>query len=208
MLQDCHFAILSAPSTSSRSSVQPTPPSRLVIGSSAMHTLFCLVDGEAFSKGFSVKVYAAATVDDLKDVIKADKASDLLTTLPMSSPSEKRPSPLQFTSMKPSPSARWTSKKFTVSLIQQTTCTCCCCTSSKQGVPVMVQRPPQESDKAERIYMQDLNQPDRKASKMATRSRTRRTLRDSMLGRLVCKALEPSLNEDGSIQDLSGLAVF
>jgi hypothetical protein len=39
-----------------------------------MHTLFCLVDGEAFSKGFSVKVYPTATVDDLRDVIKAKKA--------------------------------------------------------------------------------------------------------------------------------------
>ncbi|KAG9062573.1 hypothetical protein KI688_005488 [Linnemannia hyalina] len=37
-------------------------------------TLFCLVDGEATSNAFSVKVPSSGTVDDLKDVIKTKKA--------------------------------------------------------------------------------------------------------------------------------------
>ncbi|KAG0351335.1 hypothetical protein BGX24_007882, partial [Mortierella sp. AD032] len=37
-------------------------------------TLFCLVDGEATSNAFSVKVPSSDTVDDLKELIKVKKA--------------------------------------------------------------------------------------------------------------------------------------
>ncbi|KAF9167590.1 hypothetical protein DFQ26_003933 [Actinomortierella ambigua] len=37
-------------------------------------TLFCLVDGEATSNAFSVKAPSSGTVDDLKKLIKAEKA--------------------------------------------------------------------------------------------------------------------------------------
>jgi len=37
-------------------------------------TLFCLVDGEATSNAFSVKILSSDTVDDLKDLIKTKKA--------------------------------------------------------------------------------------------------------------------------------------
>ncbi|KAF9322475.1 hypothetical protein BG006_002359 [Podila minutissima] len=40
-------------------------------------TLFCLVDGEAISKAFSVKIQSVDTVDDLKDLIKAKKTNNL-----------------------------------------------------------------------------------------------------------------------------------
>ncbi|KAF9408942.1 hypothetical protein BGZ94_002143 [Podila epigama] len=39
-------------------------------------SLFCLVDGEATSNAFSVKIPSTGTVDDLKDLIKAKKTND------------------------------------------------------------------------------------------------------------------------------------
>ncbi|KAF9314061.1 hypothetical protein BG003_004554 [Podila horticola] len=39
-------------------------------------TLFCLVDGEATSTAFSIKIPSNDTVDDLKKLIKVEKAND------------------------------------------------------------------------------------------------------------------------------------
>ena len=38
-------------------------------------TLFCLVDGEATSNAFSVKILSSGTVDDLKELIKTKKTN-------------------------------------------------------------------------------------------------------------------------------------
>ncbi|KAG0349895.1 hypothetical protein BG005_010571 [Podila minutissima] len=39
-------------------------------------SLFCLVDGEAMSNAFSIKIPSSDTVDDLKDQIKTKKAPE------------------------------------------------------------------------------------------------------------------------------------
>ena len=39
-------------------------------------TLFCLVDGEATSNAFSIKIPSSGTVDDLKDLIKTKKVPE------------------------------------------------------------------------------------------------------------------------------------
>src|SRR5690349_761841 len=59
----------------------------------SLSTLFCLVDGEATSNAFSVKVSSSDTIDNLKKLIKAEKtpefddlAADMLTLWRVSHP--------------------------------------------------------------------------------------------------------------------------
>ncbi|KAG0336120.1 hypothetical protein BG000_006920 [Podila horticola] len=115
------------------------PPRKLL-------NLFCLVDGEATSNAFSIKVPSTDTVDDLKNLIKTKKANDfsnidadkltLWGVLFLFSPSKRK----EFIFLKDLPTARELYPMDTISDVFKDPLI-------EKSVNIIVQRPPPETAK-------------------------------------------------------------